>query len=111
MVCCLNLLVILRSWLSGSLQRKCNFKPCASGSFNCCFNGICYIFGGTYDKLYYNHIRLYLSILDKAEVCLKESEKLLVECTEGDHKDNSTSLACLRDMKTTSKDISQQLSG
>ncbi|XP_039983734.1 HAUS augmin-like complex subunit 8 [Xiphias gladius] len=49
--------------------------------------------------------------LDKAEACLKESEKLLVECTEGDHKDNSTSLECLRDMKMKSKDISQQLSG
>ncbi|XP_050924133.1 HAUS augmin-like complex subunit 8 isoform X2 [Lates calcarifer] len=49
--------------------------------------------------------------LDKAEACLKESEKLLVECTEGNHKDNSTSLECLRDIKMTSKDISQQLSG
>ncbi|KAE8294229.1 HAUS augmin-like complex subunit 8 [Larimichthys crocea] len=49
--------------------------------------------------------------LDKAEACLKESEKLLVECTEGGHKDSSTSLECLRDMKMTSEDISQQLSG
>uniref|UniRef100_UPI0037E7661F HAUS augmin-like complex subunit 8 n=1 Tax=Semicossyphus pulcher TaxID=241346 RepID=UPI0037E7661F len=49
--------------------------------------------------------------LVKAEACLKESEKLLVECTDGDHKDNSTSLECLRDMKMTSKDISQQLRG
>lgn len=49
--------------------------------------------------------------LDKAEACLKESEALLMECTEGDHKDNSTSLECLRDMKMTSKDISHQLSG
>ncbi|XP_041647745.1 HAUS augmin-like complex subunit 8 [Cheilinus undulatus] len=49
--------------------------------------------------------------LEKAEACLKESEKLLVECTDGDHKDNSTSLECLRDIKMTSKDISQQLSG
>ncbi|XP_028260097.1 HAUS augmin-like complex subunit 8 isoform X2 [Parambassis ranga] len=49
--------------------------------------------------------------LDKAEACLKESEKLLLQCTEGDYKDNSTSLECLRDIKTTSKDISQQLSG
>ncbi|CAK6955398.1 HAUS augmin-like complex subunit 8 [Scomber scombrus] len=48
--------------------------------------------------------------LNKAEPCLKESEKLLVECT-GDHKDNSTSLECLREMKMASKDISQQLSG
>ncbi|XP_035509557.1 HAUS augmin-like complex subunit 8 [Morone saxatilis] len=49
--------------------------------------------------------------LDKAEACLKESEKLLKECTEGDHKENSTSLECLRDIKMTSKGISQQLSG
>ncbi|CAJ1060444.1 HAUS augmin-like complex subunit 8 [Xyrichtys novacula] len=49
--------------------------------------------------------------LEKAEACLKESEKLLEECTDGDHKDNSVSLECLRDMKMTSKDISQQLSG
>uniref|UniRef100_A0A3Q3XPS7 HAUS augmin-like complex, subunit 8 n=1 Tax=Mola mola TaxID=94237 RepID=A0A3Q3XPS7_MOLML len=49
--------------------------------------------------------------LDKAEACLKESERLLMECTEGDNNDNSTSLECLRDMKRTSKDISQQLSG
>ncbi|XP_068563194.1 HAUS augmin-like complex subunit 8 isoform X2 [Cebidichthys violaceus] len=49
--------------------------------------------------------------LDKAEACLKESEALLMECTEGDHKDSSTSLECLKDMKTTSKAISQQLSG
>ncbi|XP_031163280.1 HAUS augmin-like complex subunit 8 [Sander lucioperca] len=49
--------------------------------------------------------------LDKAGTCLKESEKLLMECTEGDHKDNSTCLECLRDMKTTSKNISQELSG
>ncbi|XP_005920920.1 HAUS augmin-like complex subunit 8 [Haplochromis burtoni] len=49
--------------------------------------------------------------LDKAVASLKESEKLLLECTEGDYKDNSTSLECLRDIKVTSKDISQQLSG
>ncbi|KAM7012314.1 HAUS augmin-like complex subunit 8 [Tautogolabrus adspersus] len=49
--------------------------------------------------------------LEKAETCLKECEKLLVECTDGDHNDNSTSLECLRDMKMTSKDISLQLSG
>lgn len=48
---------------------------------------------------------------DKAVASLKESEKLLLECTEGDYKDNSTSLECLRDIKVTSKDISQQLSG
>ncbi|XP_074491595.1 HAUS augmin-like complex subunit 8 [Sebastes fasciatus] len=49
--------------------------------------------------------------LDKAEASLKESEKLLMECTEGHHEDNRTSLECLKDMKTTSKDVSQQLSG
>ncbi|KAK2835599.1 hypothetical protein Q5P01_016083 [Channa striata] len=49
--------------------------------------------------------------LDKAEVCLKQSEKLLGDCIDGDHKDNSTSLECLRDIKMSSKDISQQLSG
>ncbi|XP_029356574.1 HAUS augmin-like complex subunit 8 [Echeneis naucrates] len=48
--------------------------------------------------------------LDKAEASLKESEKLLMECTEGDPNENSTSLQCLRDMKMTSKDITQQLS-
>lgn len=56
-------------------------------------------------------IHLYTLVVDKAEVCLKESEKLLEECTDGDHKDNSTSLECLRDIKATSKDISKQLSG
>ncbi|XP_074524582.1 HAUS augmin-like complex subunit 8 isoform X2 [Halichoeres trimaculatus] len=49
--------------------------------------------------------------LEKAEACLKESEKLLLECTDGDHKDNSASLECLKDLRMTSKDISQQLSG
>ncbi|XP_035767781.1 HAUS augmin-like complex subunit 8 [Neolamprologus brichardi] len=52
-----------------------------------------------------------LKSADKAVASLKESEKLLLECTEGDYKDNSTSLECLRDIKVTSKDISQQLSG
>lgn len=49
--------------------------------------------------------------LDKAEASLKQTETLLQECTRGDHVDNSTSLECLREMKTMSKDISQQLSG
>lgn len=64
-------------------------------------------------KLYQftNNHPLILSILEKAEACLKESERFLVECTEGDHKDNSTSLQCLREMKIASKDISQLLSG
>ncbi|KAM9386161.1 HAUS augmin-like complex subunit 8 [Pholidichthys leucotaenia] len=49
--------------------------------------------------------------LDKAEAYLKESEKLLLECTDGDHADNSTSLKCLKGMKMASEDISQQLPG
>ncbi|TNN43534.1 HAUS augmin-like complex subunit 8 [Liparis tanakae] len=49
--------------------------------------------------------------LDKAEACLKVSETLLMECTEGDHEGNTTSLECLQDIKTTSKAIRQQLSG
>ncbi|KAM4629287.1 uncharacterized protein ACJ7VT_001633 [Polymixia lowei] len=49
--------------------------------------------------------------LDKAESCLKESEKVLEECTQGDQQENSASVECLRDMKMASKDISQQLSG
>ncbi|XP_038157660.1 HAUS augmin-like complex subunit 8 [Cyprinodon tularosa] len=49
--------------------------------------------------------------LDKAEASLKQTETLLQECTRGDHVDNSTSLECLREMKTMSKDISQQLTG
>lgn len=48
--------------------------------------------------------------LDKAEACLKEKEELLLECTEGTYEDNRTSLECLREIKTTSKDISQHLS-
>ncbi|KAM4739209.1 HAUS augmin-like complex subunit 8 [Anableps anableps] len=49
--------------------------------------------------------------LEKAEACLKETEMLLQECTRGDHLDNSRSLECLREIKTVSKDMSQQLSG
>uniref|UniRef100_A0A1A7XDW7 HAUS augmin-like complex, subunit 8 n=1 Tax=Iconisemion striatum TaxID=60296 RepID=A0A1A7XDW7_9TELE len=49
--------------------------------------------------------------LDKAEAHMMETEKLLLECTQGDHMENSTSLDCLRDMKIKSKEISQQLSG
>ncbi|XP_024134101.2 HAUS augmin-like complex subunit 8 [Oryzias melastigma] len=49
--------------------------------------------------------------LDKAEACLKETESLLLECTQRDHVETSTSLESLRDMKTASRDISQQLSG
>lgn len=49
--------------------------------------------------------------LENAETCLKETELLLQASTQGDHLDNSTSLECLREIKTISKDISQQLSG
>uniref|UniRef100_A0A1A7ZPK9 HAUS augmin like complex subunit 8 n=1 Tax=Nothobranchius furzeri TaxID=105023 RepID=A0A1A7ZPK9_NOTFU len=49
--------------------------------------------------------------LDKAEAYLKETETLLLECSQGDPMENSTSLDCLRDMKIKSKEISQQLSG
>lgn len=52
-----------------------------------------------------------LPISDKAEACLKESEKLLLECTEGDHEDNSISLECLKNLKKASNDISRQVSG
>lgn len=41
---------------------------------------------------------------------MKEKEELLLECTEGTYEDNRTSLECLREIKTTSKDISQHLS-
>ncbi|XP_072294680.1 HAUS augmin-like complex subunit 8 [Eucyclogobius newberryi] len=49
--------------------------------------------------------------LDKAESCLQESEKLFKECTQENTQDNCTSLEFLKTMKTTSKDIGQQLSG
>ncbi|XP_061593108.1 HAUS augmin-like complex subunit 8 isoform X2 [Cololabis saira] len=49
------------------------------------------------------------AFLDKAESCLTETEKLLLECTQGNHVGNSTTLGCLKDMKKTSKDISHQL--
>nr|XP_057913255.1 HAUS augmin-like complex subunit 8 [Doryrhamphus excisus] len=49
--------------------------------------------------------------LGKAEACLKESEELLRECTEGDSKENGAVLECLRGMKSSSKDMSLQLSG
>lgn len=57
------------------------------------------------------YIYIYLFILENAESFLKDSEKLLMECTDRDHKDSKASLECLRDIKMTSKDISQQLSG
>lgn len=49
--------------------------------------------------------------LDKAESCLKDSENLLEQCTHGNIEDNCTSLECLKNMKTASKDIGQHLSG
>ncbi|XP_017262621.1 HAUS augmin-like complex subunit 8 [Kryptolebias marmoratus] len=49
--------------------------------------------------------------LVQVEACLKETEKLVLECTQGDPMENSTSLDCLRNMKISSKNISQQLSG
>ncbi|XP_077440553.1 HAUS augmin-like complex subunit 8 [Vanacampus margaritifer] len=52
-----------------------------------------------------------LEFLGKAEACLKESETLLKECTEGDHEENRAALNCLQDMTKASKDTSQQLSG
>lgn len=64
-----------------------------------------------FSDLFFFLINLNWTLSDKAVASLKESEKLLLECTEGDYKDNSTSLECLRDIKVTSKDISQQLSG
>lgn len=42
---------------------------------------------------------------------MKEKEELLLECTEGTYEDNHTSLECLREIKATSKDLSQHLSG
>ncbi|CAL8273032.1 unnamed protein product [Merluccius merluccius] len=49
--------------------------------------------------------------LDKAESCLKKIEKVLVECTHTDQQDSSSAVECLRDMKTSSKDITQQMFG
>lgn len=53
----------------------------------------------------------FLYVPAKAEACLKESEALLLECTEGVNEDNSTVLECLKDVKMMSKSLSQQLSG
>lgn len=53
----------------------------------------------------------FFSFADRAEACLKEKEKLLTECTEGTYEEIHTSLECLREIKATSKDISQNLSG
>ncbi|XP_056133699.1 HAUS augmin-like complex subunit 8 [Lampris incognitus] len=49
--------------------------------------------------------------LVKVESHLKEMEEMLAECKHGDQRDNSSSLECLRDMKTVSKDVTQQLAG
>ncbi|KAM6921054.1 HAUS augmin-like complex subunit 8 [Xenentodon cancila] len=50
------------------------------------------------------------AFLDKAEACLKTTEKLLLECTQGNHAGNTATLESLKDMKKTSKEISHQLS-
>ncbi|CAL8307936.1 unnamed protein product [Lota lota] len=47
--------------------------------------------------------------LDKAEECLKKSEKVLVEYTHTDLQHSSSAVECLRDIKTASKDITQQM--
>ncbi|KAA8589973.1 hypothetical protein FQN60_013338 [Etheostoma spectabile] len=62
-------------------------------------------------KQFTKDYKSFATAVDTTRHELPESEKLLMECTEGDQKDNSTCLECLRDMKTTSKNISQQLSG
>ncbi|XP_019751981.1 HAUS augmin-like complex subunit 8 [Hippocampus comes] len=49
--------------------------------------------------------------LGKAEACLKESEVLLKDLTEGDHEDNRVALESLQGIKRDSKDMLQQLPG
>ncbi|KAM6962539.1 HAUS augmin-like complex subunit 8 [Aplochiton taeniatus] len=49
--------------------------------------------------------------LDRAEACLKEGEKVLVDCTRGSQADNSTTLECLKGMTKSAQDISEELSG
>ncbi|KAG7283659.1 hypothetical protein CRUP_020432 [Coryphaenoides rupestris] len=49
--------------------------------------------------------------LDKAESCLKQSARVLAECTHTDQQDSSSAVDCLRGIKTASKDITQQMSG
>lgn len=48
---------------------------------------------------------------DKATASLKESEEVLLQCTQGAHHGNEKSAECLRGMKTAAQDISKQLSG
>ncbi|XP_061744258.1 HAUS augmin-like complex subunit 8 [Nerophis ophidion] len=51
------------------------------------------------------------AFLGKAVACLKESEELLREWTEEDYRDNSAAVECLHSMKSSSKEMSQHLSG
>lgn len=52
-----------------------------------------------------------MTFLDKATASLKESEEVLLQCTQGAHHGNEKSAECLRGMKTAAQDISKQLSG
>ncbi|KAM9831183.1 HAUS augmin-like complex subunit 8 [Neosynchiropus ocellatus] len=49
--------------------------------------------------------------LDKAVAYLKESEKLLGECTELEYSHSSAAVQCFKDLKTMSKEINQEFSG
>ncbi|KAK6314203.1 hypothetical protein J4Q44_G00156620 [Coregonus suidteri] len=52
-----------------------------------------------------------MTFLDKATASLKESEEVLLQCTQGAQHDNEKSAECRRGMKTAAQDISEQLSG
>ncbi|XP_049580460.1 HAUS augmin-like complex subunit 8 [Syngnathus scovelli] len=49
--------------------------------------------------------------LDKAEACLRESEVLLRECTDGNHEENRVILECLKAIKRDCKEMRQHLPG
>ncbi|KAJ3599253.1 hypothetical protein NHX12_033216 [Muraenolepis orangiensis] len=49
--------------------------------------------------------------LEKAELSLGKSEKVLIECTHTALEDSSAAVEGLRDMKTAAEDIAQQLLG
>ncbi|KAM8888839.1 HAUS augmin-like complex subunit 8 [Synchiropus picturatus] len=49
--------------------------------------------------------------LDKAVAYLKESEKLLGECTELEYSHSSAAVQCFQDLKIMSKGINQELTG
>nr|XP_061790403.1 HAUS augmin-like complex subunit 8 [Nerophis lumbriciformis] len=49
--------------------------------------------------------------LSKAEASLQESEVLLRECTEGNYEDNRAVLECLKGIKSSSKDLKQEMVG